>query len=54
MKMPLLALVAHARLLLEEVKFLTNKWLILLDLRERILMTVVWTVVMADEGESSV
>jgi hypothetical protein len=47
--MPLAARVAHARSLLEAVKFSerfpAKEWLILVDLRERILMTVVSTAV---------
>jgi len=49
MKMPLAARVAHARLLLERLNFLARfpakKWLILVDLRARILMAVVLTAV---------
>jgi len=45
--MPLVARVAHARLLLEAVKFSSeiSEWLILVDLRERIQITVVSTAV---------
>jgi hypothetical protein len=49
MKMPLVARVAHTRLLLEAVKFSSDisgqKWLLLVDLMERILMKVVSTAV---------
>jgi hypothetical protein len=45
--MPMVARVAHERLLLEAVKFSNNifrpKWLLLVDLMERILMKVVST-----------
>jgi len=52
--MPLAARVAHARLLLEAAKFparfLAKKWLILVDLRVRILMVVVSTTVDGRRG----